>query len=135
MGQRKKRGDPAFYVYIQESYLMTPEIRNILSDLPSALNGEVFDTIINSTSVRIERIVSNGQATPEGHWYDQTHDEWVLVLTGGAELLLDDGQAAHRLTAGDHILIPAGCRHRVVWTDTAEKTVWLAIHISSDQPQ
>jgi len=135
MGQRKKRGNPAFYVYIQEPYLMTPEICNIFSDLPPALTGEVFDTLITSSAVRIERIVSNGQATPEGQWYDQAHDEWVLVLAGAAELLLDNGQAARKLTAGDHILIPAGCRHRVVWTDTAEKTVWLAVHISSDQAQ
>lgn len=109
------------------------EVHNILADLPAALKGEVFDTIIDSAAVRIERIVSNGQTTPEGEWYDQSRDEWVLVLAGSAELLFEDGQKARRLTAGDHTLIPAGCRHRVTWTDPAEKTVWLAVHYPSER--
>jgi cupin 2 domain-containing protein len=110
---------------------MPPEIRNILASLPPALSGEAFDTIAESGSVRIERIVSNGQATPQGEWYDQERDEWVLVLAGAAGLLFDGAQEPQRLTAGDHILIPAGCRHRVAWTDPAVKTVWLAVHFAA----
>ena len=107
------------------------EIRNILAGLPPALSGEAFDTIAESGSVRIERIVSNGQATPEGEWYDQEQDEWVLVLAGSAGLLFAGAQEPQRLDAGDHILIPAGCRHRVAWTDPAVKTVWLAVHFAA----
>lgn len=110
---------------------MTPLIRNILADLPAALTGEVFETIVTSDSLRIERIVSNGQATAEGEWYDQARDEWILVLAGGADLLFEDAHEPQRLGAGDYTLIPAGCRHRVAWTDPKVKTVWLAVHFVS----
>jgi len=110
---------------------MLPEIRNILSDLPPALSGEAVDTIAESDSVRIERIVSNGQATPEGEWFDQQRDEWVLVLAGSAGLLFDGALEPQRLHAGDYTLIPAGCRHRVDWTDPSVKTVWLAVHFAA----
>ena len=50
---------------------MVPEIHNILANLPPALSGEAFEAIAGSDSVRIERIVSRGQATPEGEWYEQ----------------------------------------------------------------
>ena len=107
------------------------KISNILTGLPPALSGEVVDTLVESDSVRIERIVSNGQATPQGEWYDQERDEWVLVLAGSAGLLFEGGQGPQRLVAGDCALIPAGCRHRVAWTDPAVKTVWLAVHFSA----
>jgi cupin 2 domain-containing protein len=110
---------------------MPPEILNILAGLPPALSGETFDTIVASDSVRIERIVSNGQATPEGQWCKQELDEWVLVLAGSAGLLFDGAQEPQRLVVGDCTLIPAGCRHRVAWTDTAVKTVWLAVHFAA----
>lgn len=110
---------------------MSPEILNILADLPPALSGEVFETIVESDSVRIERIVSNGQATPEGKWYDQERDEWVLVLAGSAGLLFEGEQEPRRLVTGDYTLIPAGGRHRVAWTDPAVSTVWLAVHFAA----
>jgi cupin 2 domain-containing protein len=100
----------------------------MLAGLPPALSGEAFDTIVESDSVRIERIVSNGQASPEGEWYDQERDEWVLVLAGSAGLLFDGEQEPHHLGTGDYVLIPAGCRHRVSWTDADVTTVWLAVH-------
>ena len=126
-----RRVDPAFSVHHTELSNMPTEIHNILANLPPALSGEVFTTIVESEYVRIERIVSNGQATPEDSWYDQERDEWVLVLAGSADLLFDDTQHPQRLIAGDYALIPAGSRHRVTWTDPAEKTVWLAVHFTS----
>jgi cupin 2 domain-containing protein len=111
---------------------MTPEIRNILADLPTDLTCETFETIVTYDSLCIERIVSKGQATPEGDWYDQVRDEWVLVLTGSADLLFDNAVEPQRLVAGDYILIPAGCRHRVTWTEPEVKTIWLAVHFSAD---
>jgi cupin 2 domain-containing protein len=110
---------------------MPPEIRNILANLPPALAAEAFETIAGSDSVRIERIVSNGQATPEGQWYEQQQDEWVLVLAGSAGLLFDGEKQSRRLRTGDYTLIPAGCRHRVTWTDPDDTTVWLAIHFAA----
>lgn len=114
---------------------MSPEIHNILTDLPAALPDEQIETIAESTAVRIERIVSCGQITPVGQWFDQARDEWVLVISGSAELLFEDCATPRRLVTGDHVLIPAGCRHRVSWTDPAVKTVWLAVHFpSEDRP-
>jgi cupin 2 domain-containing protein len=110
---------------------MLPDIQNILSNLPPALSGEAFETLVASDSVRIERIVSNGQATPEGEWYDQERDEWVLVLAGSAGLLFDGAQEPLRLEPGDYTMIPAGCRHRVDWTDPDVTTVWLAVHCTA----
>lgn len=114
---------------------MPPEIHNILADLPPAIPDEDIETLVDASSVRIERIVSCGQSTPAGQWFDQARDEWVLVLSGSAELLFEGSAAARRMTAGDAVLIPAGCRHRVSWTDPALKTVWLAVHFTpADRP-
>lgn len=102
---------------------------NIFANLPKALPDEVMETLAEVGSVRIERIVSNGQATPEGEWYDQGWDEWVLLLAGSAGLLIENEGAERTLRAGDYLMIPAHCRHRVAWTDPREKTIWLAVHI------
>lgn len=102
---------------------------NIFANLPDALPDEVFETLAESGNVRIERIVSHGQATPEGEWYDQEWDEWVLVLAGSAGLLLEGGRMPRVLEPGDHLMIPAHCRHRVAWTEPNERTVWLVVHI------
>jgi len=110
---------------------MPLEIRNILANLPTDLSNEIFETIVESESVRIERIVSNGQATPQGEWYDQERAEWVLLLAGNAGLLFEGQEEPRRLAPGDHLLIPAGCRHRVAWTDPAVQTVWLAVHFNA----
>ena len=103
---------------------------NIFHNLPDSLPGELFETLAEAGSVRIERIVSHGQATPEGEWYDQGWDEWVLVLAGSAGLLLAGEGEPRPLKSGDYLMIPAHCRHRVAWTDPEERTIWLAVHIS-----
>ncbi len=113
--------------------MAVPTIHNILEKLPAAIQSECFETIAESSAVRIERIVSCGQATPDGEWYDQEQDEWVLLLAGGAELLFDNESTARRLSPGDHLLIPAGYRHRVSWTDPAVATVWLAVHFTTGE--
>lgn len=106
---------------------MKPVLTNLLA-LPAAdLDEEFFETLLQRPGVRVERIISTGQATPEGEWYDQSWDEWVLLLTGEALLLLDDG-TTHRLWPGDTLLLPAHCRHRVDWTTPDEPTIWLALH-------
>jgi cupin 2 domain-containing protein len=44
---------------------------NLLSGLPArSLAEEVVETLLELPGLRIERIVSTGQATPEGEWYD-----------------------------------------------------------------
>ena len=100
---------------------------DLLRDLPSDLPEELVDTLAESDSVRIERIVSTGHASPEGFWYDQSRSEFVLVLQGRARLEFDNGESL-ALMAGDWANIPARRRHRVSWTAPDEPTVWLAIH-------
>ena len=102
--------------------------KNIFADLPAKLTEELLETLIDSECVRIERIVSQGQTTPPGRYYDQDRDEWVLVLQGRALLSCDGMSDPIALAAGDYYLIPAHCRHRVEWTDPDDHTVWLAIH-------
>jgi len=105
------------------------EAGNVRQGLPSEpLAGEVTDILASKRTVRIERIASTGQATPEGEWYDQDHDEWVLVVAGAARLRIE-GEAADRdLAEGDWVLLPAHCRHRVTWIRAEPPTIWLAVH-------
>jgi cupin 2 domain-containing protein len=91
--------------------------------------AEVFDTLCQARGVRIERIVSWGHATAAGEWYDQAADEWVVLLTGAAHLLVDGRADVLHLRPGDWVFLPARLRHRVEWTDPAGPTVWLAVHV------
>jgi cupin 2 domain-containing protein len=102
-------------------------IANIFSSIPSRLPQELAEVLKTTASLRIERIVSHGHASPPGFWYDQDQHEWVLVVRGAARLRFGDG-AVVDLTAGDFIDIPAHARHRVEWTDPDQPTIWLAIH-------
>lgn len=102
---------------------------NLFTDLPDAMAAEIFTTLLARPGCRIERIVSHGQTTPADTPYDQPHDEWVLLLRGTARLWLE-GTGEHLLEAGSHLLIPAGTRHRVLWTAPDLPTVWLAIHFA-----
>ncbi len=100
---------------------------NLLSPLPVAKAAERFDALLTRPGLRIERIVSQGQASPPGFWYDQAEGEWVLLLAGAARLRFADETEARILKPGDWLEIPPHRRHRVDWTDPAVPTVWLAI--------
>jgi len=101
---------------------------NLFMEPPFSARREVFDTLLETTSFRLERILSSGEATPPGDWYDQDTNEWVVLLRGSAGLLFEGEPAVRVLSPGDHLLIPAHRRHRVEWTDSKAKTVWLALH-------
>ena len=109
---------------------MAPRACSLFDTIPATLPEELFLTLAESASgaVRIERIVSEGHTTPPGEWYEQGWDEWVLLVSGGATLLFESNAALVTLLPGEYVLIPAGCRHRVERTDSAQKTVWLAVH-------
>ncbi|MDE2899660.1 MAG: cupin domain-containing protein [Chloroflexota bacterium] len=99
-----------------------------LYDLPDPLPpDELFTDLIPDAGVKIERIVSSGQSTPEGQWYDEPRDEWVALLQGEATIAYDDGSEV-TLQAGDHLLIPAHTRHRVAMTSESPPCIWLAVH-------
>ena len=63
---------------------------NLLRDLPDARGGEITEILLAAPEMRIERIVSLGQASPPGFWYDQGEAEWVLLLAGRARLRFAD---------------------------------------------
>ncbi len=104
------------------------EAKNLLDDLPAALPKELITPLLQGGGVRIERIVSQGHASPPGFWYDQDESEWVFVLEGRAGLQIEGFSETFELLRGSYMDIRAHTRHRVAWTDPREKTVWLAIH-------
>lgn len=101
---------------------------NLFEDHSAATTGEVLTRLLDAKGFRLERIVSTGQATPAGEWYDQDQCEWVMLLTGSAGLRVHGESRVRVLKPGDYVVIPAHKRHRVEWTDRNEKTVWLALH-------
>lgn len=98
---------------------------NLFDELPQHLPKEVVQTLIRAASVRIERIVSHGHASPADFWYDQPQSEWVIVLKGAARLQFEDSMV--EMKPGDFINIPAFKKHRVDWTTPDEPTVWLGV--------
>lgn len=107
---------------------------NLFENIPATGNAapEEFSALLTRPGVKIERIVSQGHASPPGFWYDQAWDEWVIVLSGAAKLRFEDEPDARVLGPGDHLFIPARRRHRVDWTSATRPTVWLAVHIGKD---
>jgi len=112
---------------------MSPLPFNLLRSLPASLTDEVVETLVTSPAVRIERIVSHGQASPEGFWYDQEQAEFVVLLQGAAALQFE-GEAPLHLQPGDSLNIAAHQRHRVVWTTPDGPTIWLAVHFETEPP-
>lgn len=99
-----------------------------LFDLPP-LNPdqEIYEDLIPDKGIHIERIISAGQASPPGFWYEQNRDEWVVLLQGQAVMAWGDGYSQF-MEPGDWLLIPAGERHRVEWTSQEPPCIWLAVH-------
>jgi cupin 2 domain-containing protein len=102
------------------------EAGNLFTWIAPDLDSEIFDVLLNSENVRIERIVSTGQTSPQTGWYDQADNEWVIILKGSAVLSFENSEI--NLHSGDYFNIPAHTKHKVSWTDPDAQTVWLAIH-------
>jgi cupin 2 domain-containing protein len=109
-----------------------PQSGSLGAGLPQApIDSELFETLAAHGGVRVERIVSTGQVTPPGEWFDQPHDEWVVIIAGAAHLRIEGEENYRKLESGDWIMLPAHCRHRVTWTQEDPPTVWLAVHFAS----
>lgn len=104
------------------------KLANLFSDLPPDTTVESFEPLLETGHLRLERIVSHGQATPTGEWLDQPRAEWVVLLRGRAALAVEGEPVPTELGPGDWLLIPAHVRHRVAWTDPDGPTIWLALH-------
>lgn len=110
---------------------MNTPLFNLFEHLPDARQAEQFEDILRLPGIRIERIVSCGQSSPEGYWYDQSEGEWVMVLQGQGVIEFDDGRLL-TLNSGDGIHIPPHCPHRVA--ATTDTTIWLAVFYGSPTP-
>jgi cupin 2 domain-containing protein len=104
---------------------MKPTIRNLFSQTSSPECEEVIQPLIDGESFRLKSIHSYGKPTPVGYWYDQAGEEWVLLARGNARLEFE-GEGMLDLNSGDHLVIPARCRHRV--DSTSPDAVWIALH-------
>jgi cupin 2 domain-containing protein len=101
---------------------------NLFETAPEDIREEHVTCLLEASHVRIERIVSFGQKSAPGFWYDQPWAEWVVVLAGSAGLRFEGEVEVRVLSEGDYILIPARVKHRVEWTNKDHATIWLAVH-------
>ena len=108
-------------------------MNNLFSSIPKSLPQELTQTLVSAGTIRIERIVSHGHASPKGFWYDQPEHEWVVVLQGAARLQFEDEDL--ELKPGDFVNIPAHRKHCVGWTTPDEPTIWLAVFYTGDAPE
>ena len=104
------------------------DVINIFKNIPDNLPEELFQEILKTENIKVERIVSKGHSSPDNFWYDQEENEWVILLKGSAGLLFEEDGKFVILKPGDYINIPSHTKHRVEWTDPDTETVWLAIH-------
>lgn len=100
---------------------------NLFDIPPRPADGELVTDIAAGSGFRVERIVSWGDVTPNGSWYDQDHDEWVIVVQGEGTVE-DERGGWTRLMPGDAMFLPAHLRHRVVHTSAMPPCIWLAVH-------
>lgn len=105
---------------------MQKNLYNFLKNIPNASLDEVFETVIENKKIKIERIVSYGQTTPEDYWYDQDEDEFIFIVQGDAKIKYDD-ETVFELKTADSLYIPAHQKHRVIYT--SDPVVWLAVFI------
>ena len=104
---------------------------NLFASIPARAAQEAVSVLAETAGARIERIVSTGQASPPGFWYDQAETEWVILLSGSAALRFESEPEPRLLAPGEWLEIPAHARHRVEWTDAERPTVWLAVHLAA----
>ena len=102
---------------------------NLFSEIPQDIPEEIFQTLIQSEHIKIERIVSHGQSSAQNFWYDQQQNEWVLLLQGHACIAFENGESV-ALNAGDYLNIPAHVKHRVEYTHEEQITIWLVVFYS-----
>ena len=86
---------------------------------------ERFFEIFKNEIIKVEKIVSNGQTSPENFWYEQEKSEFVLLLEGFAILEFENRE--EELKKGDCLNIQAYEKHRVKFTSLDEPTVWFAV--------
>lgn len=110
-----------------ESALPDAAEASLLTGTCPAAGEESTTVLLQTPSLRLERIHSCDCSSPPGFWYDQEEEEWVLLLQGSARLRFADETIERELNRGDWLMIPAHRRHRVEATDAEPGTIWLAL--------
>jgi len=100
-----------------------PHVHSLHSTCGPA-GAETIATLLGGGAFTLEHIISRGDASADGFWYDQPLPEWVALLTGTATIAFEEGPL--HLRAGDCLTIPAHLRHRV--SATSADATWLACH-------
>ncbi len=100
-------------------------VKNIFENIPAVVTEEITDILVQKKDVRIERIISKGQSSPPGFWYDQDESEWIIIIKGSAKLKFENVPEDVEMKTGDYLNIPSHLKHRVEWTDPNEETIWL----------
>src|SRR6202023_263155 len=87
-------------------------VMNLLSSLPDARTAEQTETLLTRPGMRVERIVSLGQTSPPGFWYDQPQANgcWCLPAPPSCGLPTSPRRACCGPAIGSHR------RHRIDWT-------------------
>lgn len=106
--------------------------KNIFKGLPAQSDNEWTEELFKNQNIHIERIASYGIPSPDKFWYNQPTDEWVMLVSGEAELQFKE-QASINLKTGDYVFIPAGKEHRVSYVSREPNCIWLAIHFKTGQ--
>ncbi len=98
-----------------------------IDKLPNCGGEEIFESLLESKTLKIKRIISTGQVTPHLAWYNQPVNEWVVLLQGTAEIEFEDGKL-ERFSAGEYLFLPSGTKHRVAFTSHKPPCIWLAVY-------
>jgi cupin 2 domain-containing protein len=98
-----------------------------IDELPPSGGDEVFELLCKNENLQIKRIISTGQATPDGEWYDQQENEWVILLQGTATIEFENDRL-EELIAGDYLYLPSSTKHRVSFTSQEPPCIWLAVY-------
>lgn len=98
---------------------------NIFDKIIVDKKEENFFEIFRNETIKIEKIVSNGQKSPENFWYEQEKSEFILLLEGFAILEFENREV--ELKKGDCLNIKAMEKHRVKFTSLDEPTIWFAV--------
>jgi cupin 2 domain-containing protein len=98
----------------------------IFCNLNTCSKEEIFNTLFSEKNIKIEQIISSGHISPAEGWYVQEQNEWVLLLEGDAKLEFEN-DLIKTLKKGDYLLIPAHCKHKVIYTSSEPQCIWLAV--------
>ncbi len=93
--------------------------------------SEFFETLQESSKIKIERIVSKGNSDNVDFWYQQARDEWVILVQGTAKIKFEDGEILEML-AGEHVFIPRDKKHKIIETSTRPECIWIGVHADFD---